>query len=514
MRLLKPKEVTDRLKVAYHESVDKIREAEDLDQILLALVFAARHFLDPIHLYSVRDNSLICQLALDQQALKDVQQRSLPLADNPLVSRVTANGILYLGPIPKSDPSIKFLPTTDRNPEGVGVLPIVIKGRTLFVLMGYLLVEPSRKVLEDLAMLGTDTAMAIASLIIKKRRAQPSPPPLSAEPEEQDSRLKRVNTALQWPAVGNRIQQPKAEKPAEKLDHGNQKAGTTPGRPAKFCASKKVITAHAKAQVIPLKKLKHMPTKPMWPMSQVPAPGAASGGARLGPSKAARPLEKPAEQQSRTKKPAEQIFELITPKKRLTIRVPQLANTPAVVLQPEYLSASSTKLDDVVELLYPKGGVKDAARGRDAGGTSPEPHKATPAAGGKGAPAASQGTGTARTASPSDRMHVRFPLEVEVSYSSDHNFFTGFMENISDGGIFVATYASFEIGERLELVFTLPGISGWCTTVCEVRWIREFNPDLPDAIPGMGLRFLHLDERLIPAIVNFTRQRDPIFYDD
>ncbi len=46
---------------------------------------------------------------------------------------------------------------------------------------------------------------------------------------------------------------------------------------------------------------------------------------------------------------------------------------------------------------------------------------------------------------------------------------TGFMENISDGGIFVATYASFEIGERLELLFSLPGVEGWCTTVCEVR---------------------------------------------
>ena len=54
-------------------------------------------------------------------------------------------------------------------------------------------------------------------------------------------------------------------------------------------------------------------------------------------------------------------------------------------------------------------------------------------------------------------------MKVEVDHQSEHNFFTGFMENISSGGLFVATYGLMEIGQRLEVSFTVPGFSqsGW-----------------------------------------------------
>ncbi|MFH1130391.1 MAG: TIGR02266 family protein, partial [Pseudomonadota bacterium] len=112
------------------------------------------------------------------------------------------------------------------------------------------------------------------------------------------------------------------------------------------------------------------------------------------------------------------------------------------------------------------------------------------------------------------RECVRFPAKIEVSHNSEHNFFTGFMENMSTGGIFVATYGLMEIGERIEINFTVPGYEETVIALCEVRWVREYNPYSEDGIPGMGLKFLELDEKAKPAIEKFICRRDPIFYDD
>ena len=87
------------------------------------------------------------------------------------------------------------------------------------------------------------------------------------------------------------------------------------------------------------------------------------------------------------------------------------------------------------------------------------------------------------------------------------------MEDIGEGGIFVATYQPIEIGDEFELTFTVPGLPNPCTELCEVRWIREYQPDL-DTIPGMGLRFKRLSPEAQSAIETFMSQRQPIFYED
>jgi uncharacterized protein (TIGR02266 family) len=108
----------------------------------------------------------------------------------------------------------------------------------------------------------------------------------------------------------------------------------------------------------------------------------------------------------------------------------------------------------------------------------------------------------------------RFPLKVEVNYTSEHNFYAGFMENMSSGGLFVATHEPASIGDSVEVTFTVPGLNHTCTSVCEVRWLREYNPDAPDTIPGMGLKFTRLDPEARAAVELFVRHREPIFFDD
>ncbi len=110
------------------------------------------------------------------------------------------------------------------------------------------------------------------------------------------------------------------------------------------------------------------------------------------------------------------------------------------------------------------------------------------------------------------RAHDRAPLEVEVTVESDHNFYNGFSENVSEGGIFVATHVPLPIGRTIEVELMLPAARRTLRAACVVCWIRPYRED-GEAPAGMGLRFTDLtaeDEILVAA---FVRKRDPIFYD-
>jgi len=112
------------------------------------------------------------------------------------------------------------------------------------------------------------------------------------------------------------------------------------------------------------------------------------------------------------------------------------------------------------------------------------------------------------------RRCQRVPLSVEVSYTSEHNFYTGFMENLGSGGLFVATHTPSSIGDELEVSFTVPGLERLCTAVCQVRWIRESNPHSPETVPGMGLQFARIEADARAAIELFIQHREPIFFED
>ena len=112
-----------------------------------------------------------------------------------------------------------------------------------------------------------------------------------------------------------------------------------------------------------------------------------------------------------------------------------------------------------------------------------------------------------------ERECKRFPLKVEVGYASEHNFYTGFMENLSSGGLFVATHNPAEIGEVVEVTFSVPALRRNCTAMCLVQWTRDYNPSMPDMIPGMGLKFVKLDSDARAAVELFIKHREPIFYE-
>lgn len=111
------------------------------------------------------------------------------------------------------------------------------------------------------------------------------------------------------------------------------------------------------------------------------------------------------------------------------------------------------------------------------------------------------------------RRQPRYSVELDVSMGSEHNFFAGFVENISAGGIFVATHRRAAIGEQFQISVSLPGMLPKVEGIAEVRWFREPNEETGQQ-PGMGLRFVALTRESVVGIEQFCAHRDPLFYDD
>src|SRR5450432_2765495 len=132
--------------------------------------------------------------------------------------------------------------------------------------------------------------------------------------------------------------------------------------------------------------------------------------------------------------------------------------------------------------------------------------------------------GTAKTASAAQRIetpipdsvrrgHERFSVELEVSLGSEHNFYAGLAENLSAGGVFIATHQLQKVGSKIDLSLRMPDSAEVFKLVGEVRWVRVYN-EQSDTPPGMGIRFNELSPGITAAITRFLGQREPLFFDD
>ncbi len=123
-------------------------------------------------------------------------------------------------------------------------------------------------------------------------------------------------------------------------------------------------------------------------------------------------------------------------------------------------------------------------------------------------------TATDRGASASARReHSRFQVDLDVTVTSEHNFYAGFVENMSVGGIFIATHQLAPVGERMEFSVQLPDDRAAIRGSGEVRWVRVYS-EQSDAPPGMGIRFDALDPPARARIEEFLSRREPLFYDE
>jgi uncharacterized protein (TIGR02266 family) len=108
------------------------------------------------------------------------------------------------------------------------------------------------------------------------------------------------------------------------------------------------------------------------------------------------------------------------------------------------------------------------------------------------------------------RKFERKDILLDVSLYSDSNFYAGFTENLSAGGLFVATHNLLKVGEAIDLTITLPN-DKQIIAHGVVRWLRVYN-ESSDSPPGMGIQFLSLEGE--DLIKDFLTARAPLFHDD
>ena len=89
------------------------------------------------------------------------------------------------------------------------------------------------------------------------------------------------------------------------------------------------------------------------------------------------------------------------------------------------------------------------------------------------------------------RAQPRFSLVARFTAVSSCNFYAGWTENVSDGGVFVGMSQPPPIGERVALEIMSEGakLSAWG----EVRWHRA---DEDGELTGCGVRFVDMDAEL------------------
>ncbi len=111
------------------------------------------------------------------------------------------------------------------------------------------------------------------------------------------------------------------------------------------------------------------------------------------------------------------------------------------------------------------------------------------------------------------RRHRRVSIAAEVHLHSDTNLYAGITNNLSRGGLFVATSDLLAKGTVLDLEFSIPDGGPPIRTTGVVRWLREDLEDI-EAPPGMGVQFVELQERSKDRLKRFVELRDTLYYDE
>ena len=103
-------------------------------------------------------------------------------------------------------------------------------------------------------------------------------------------------------------------------------------------------------------------------------------------------------------------------------------------------------------------------------------------------------------------------MEAKITLRSQTNFFMGFSENISEGGIFISTQSPPDVGDNIEV--DIPMIDGSKTVSIKgiVRWHRFMANGDPS---GCGVQFTDIPDGAEKHLENMILllQKEPLFID-
>ena len=104
---------------------------------------------------------------------------------------------------------------------------------------------------------------------------------------------------------------------------------------------------------------------------------------------------------------------------------------------------------------------------------------------------------------PERRWLAREDLVFRVEYRIGDRFFSDFAQNISEGGLFIATETALPVSTVISLEFRLPGSQEPIVVSGRVVWTVDGGPEQPS---GMGIEFENLGDSALCCIRKLMRE--------
>ncbi len=98
-------------------------------------------------------------------------------------------------------------------------------------------------------------------------------------------------------------------------------------------------------------------------------------------------------------------------------------------------------------------------------------------------------------------------IPVLISTEGTDNFKIDYTSDVSVGGFLIQTGTPLKKGTILDIRFRLPGAIKLIEAKGEVVWSHEYKPGTEpkqDALPGMGVKFLELDEQSKKYLISYV----------
>ena len=106
---------------------------------------------------------------------------------------------------------------------------------------------------------------------------------------------------------------------------------------------------------------------------------------------------------------------------------------------------------------------------------------------------------------PRRDVEMSLSFEIALDSGSEHNFYTGLTNNISEGGVFIATTQILDIGTKIKFPLALPSMLEAEQVEGVVRWVRREGRSEANVPSGIGIQFTQISEKLKARINEYIR---------
>lgn len=113
---------------------------------------------------------------------------------------------------------------------------------------------------------------------------------------------------------------------------------------------------------------------------------------------------------------------------------------------------------------------------------------------------------------PEQRKHPRYGVHLAVRYANAEQFVTDYVENLSEGGLFISGAHQMAMGTETDVQVELPGQGDWKVRAKVVFLIDPTAAQSTGRKPGAGMEILTkppgFDDALLGYLLRLGRRRD------